>query len=114
MTTEINLHAMRFDAFVGILPNERVTAQPIEVDLHVDLADGDGVIDYRGLYDLVAAVFSSGHIDYLEEIGDRIATAALAHSARVRGVRVAVRKPKVALGGPLAYAEVVFSRRAGG
>lgn len=108
----ITLKAMRFHARVGILPHEREAAQPIEVDLRVHVAPGADVVDYRSLYALTADVVMSGHIDYLEEIGERIATRSLAHSRRVRSVRVAVRKPHVALVGPLDYAEVVVEREA--
>jgi len=109
---EIRLHGMRFHALVGVLPHERTVPQPIEIDLAVEVADGDIVIDYRGLYDLVAHVISAGPIDFLEEIGARVANRALLHNARIRRARVAVRKPHVALGGPLEYAEVVVEQRA--
>lgn len=109
---QITLKGMRFHALVGILPQERTDPQPIEIDLTVDVAPGEGIVDYRALYSLTADVFAHGPVDFLEEIGDRVARGALAHSARVRVARVAVRKPHVALGGPLAYAEVVVMRRA--
>ena len=107
---QITLRAMRFHALVGILPQERDTAQPIEVDLTADVADGEGIVDYRALYAVAAGVFATGRIDYLEEVGERIATGVLAHNQRIRRARIAVRKPHVALGGPLAYAEVVIER----
>lgn len=110
--TEITLKAMRFHSLVGILPHERTTPQPIEIDLTVSVGDGADVVDYRSLYGAAAGVVSAGPIDFLEEIGDRVATAALALNRRVRSARVAVRKPHVALGGPLAYAEVVVRRDA--
>jgi 7,8-dihydroneopterin aldolase/epimerase/oxygenase len=109
---EITLRAMRFHALVGILPHERTAPQPIEVDLHVRVADDNGVIDYRALYAIVATVLQSGPIDYLEEIGDRVARGAVEHSPRIRLARVSVRKPHFALAGPLAYAEVVVERTA--
>ena len=105
-STEITLRAMRFHALVGILPHEGTTAQPIEIDLVVTIGDGEAVVDYRRLYDATAAVITAGHIDFLEEICERVAAAAFATSERVTRTRVAVRKPHVALGGPLAYAEV--------
>jgi dihydroneopterin aldolase len=71
------------------------------------------VIDYRGLYDVVARTIAAGPIEFLEEIAARVADQALAHDARIRAARVAVRKPHVALPGPLAYAEVVVERAAG-
>lgn len=110
---EITLKAMRFHARVGILPHEQTTAQPIEIDLGVAVADGEGIVDYRALYAVASEILSAEPIDFLEEIGDRIARGALAHNPRVRSARVAVRKPHVALGGPLAYAEVVVQRSAG-
>jgi len=109
---EITLRAMRFHALVGILPHERTTPQPIEIDLRVRVADGEGIVDYRELRAITAAVMSSGHIDFLEEIGARVADGAFAHSTRIRSARVAVRKPHVALGGPLEYVEVVVERAA--
>lgn len=109
---EITLRAMRFHTLVGILPHERDVAQPLEVDLDVRVAEGDGVVDYRALYHIVAGVVSPGPTDYLEEIGDRIAIQVLDHNSRIRSVRVAVRKPNVALGGPLDYAQVVVTRNA--
>lgn len=108
--TEITLRAMRFHALVGILPHERSNAQPIEIDLTVSIGPGAEVVDYRRLYDATAAVISAGHIDFLETIAESVASAAFASSDRVTRVRVAVRKPHVALGGPLAYAEVKVER----
>ena len=89
-------------------------AQPIEVDLRVRVSEGEGVIDYRALYDLASHVFAGGPIDFLEEIAERIADGAIHYNARVRTARVAVRKPHVGLPGPLAYAEVVVERSADG
>lgn len=109
---EITLRAMRFHMLVGILPHERELPQPVEIDLTVRVSEGEGMIDYRALYRIAADVVSAGPIDLLEEIGDRIAAGALAHSRRVRQARVAVRKPHVPLGGPLDYAEVVIERGA--
>lgn len=109
---QVALQAMRFHALVGILPHERTTPQPIEIDLRVSIVDGHGVVDYRTLYDATAAVLAEGPIDFLEEIGERVAAAALALGSRVRIARVAVRKPHVPLPGPLAFAEVVIERHA--
>ena len=106
---EITLRGMRFTTLVGILPRERVDPQPLEIDLTVRLAPGKEVVDYRALYDLVAGTVEAGPIEYLESAGERIAARALA-LPRVRSARVALRKPNVALGGPLDYAEVVVER----
>jgi 7,8-dihydroneopterin aldolase/epimerase/oxygenase len=109
-STEITLRAMRFHALVGILPHEHTTPQPIEIDLVATVGDGDSVVDYRRLYEATAAVISAGHIDYLEEIGERVASGAFAASERVTAVTITVRKPHVAIGGPIGAAEVRMER----
>lgn len=109
---EITLHGMRFHALVGIIAHERTIPQPIEIDLLVRLDDGDVPLDYRALYDVVAETLASGHIDFLEAIGDRIARRIVEDHDRARFVRIAVRKPHVALPGPLDYAEVVTEHSA--
>ena len=114
----ITLRGMRFHALVGILPHEREVPQPLEVDLTVWLGaavmgrePAAPVVDYRELYDRVARVIGQGPLLHLEDVAAAIADAAL-DVHRVAEARVAVRKPHVALPGPLAYAEVVLHRTA--
>ena len=107
---EITLRAMRFHALVGILPHERELAQPIEIDVTARLGDGEGIVDYRRMYEAAASVFADGPIDFLEEVAERVANRLFEDHRRIASLRVAVRKPQVALGGPLAYAEVALER----
>lgn len=100
---------MRFHARVGILPHERELPQPLELDLTVWLDAGTEVLDYRDLYADVAHVVAEDPLLYLEEIAEAVARRALVRP-RASRVRVAVRKPHVALAGPLAYAEIVIER----
>jgi dihydroneopterin aldolase len=112
----VTLRAMRFHTRIGVLPHEAEIAQSIEVDVSVwasrsEAAHGaEGVIDYRELYDLVSAIVANGHIRYLEDLADRVADGALEMSG-VSRILVRVRKPHVALAGPLDYAEVSLDRR---
>lgn len=111
---EITLRAMRFHPLVGILPHEREFVQPLEVDLTVWTAPRGpsargAVVDYRTLYDLVAGLVAGGPVHYIEDLaGDIVARAGAIDG--VVGARAAVRKPNVALPGPLAHAEVVVER----
>lgn len=105
---------MRFHSRVGILPHEREHPQPIEIDLTVwrqrtSAASSETVLDYRRLYDVTRDAVDR-EPRYLEEIGDTIADAVM-RDATAQQVRIAVRKPNVALPGPLAHAEVVIERR---
>jgi dihydroneopterin aldolase len=105
----ITLRGMRFHARVGVLPHEQELPQPLEVDLTVWLAPAGPVVDYRGLHDDVSAVIDEGPLLYIEDVAEAIARRALAR-ARVERVRVSVRKPHVALPGPLDHAEVTVVR----
>lgn len=112
----VSLVGMRFHTRVGILPHEQEVAQPMEVDVTATrahpasaYAPGD-VLDYRRVYQVVADV-AAGPVAYLEDAAGEIARRLLAAEA-IAHVRVAVRKPHVALGGPLAYAEVCVERDA--
>lgn len=111
----VSLRGMRFHVLVGILPHEQVHPQPIEVDVTVwraprtedeGAADSDDVVDYRDLYDVVAARVSGAPLRFLEDVARTLVGDLLARPY-VRRARVAVRKPHVPLPGPLAYAEVV-------
>jgi 7,8-dihydroneopterin aldolase/epimerase/oxygenase len=114
-THVVTLKAMRFHARIGVLPHEAEIAQSIEVDASLWMRRGEArvsakdIVDYRRVYELVADVVTTGHIGFLEEVGERIAERALA-LPQVERVRIAVRKPNVALPGPLAYAEVAVER----
>jgi dihydroneopterin aldolase len=104
---------MRFHTLVGVLPHERELPQPLEVDLTVILTPpahpaAGQVLDYRRLYELTATAVR-GHTQYLEQLATAIADGAL-DLERVSGVRVALRKPNVALPGPLEHAEIVVER----
>jgi dihydroneopterin aldolase len=105
----ITLHGMSFHTLIGVLPHEREHPQPLEIDLTAWVQPGEGVVDYRRLYAEVRAAIDSPKLFYLEELANSIATRILAERA-VRRVRVAVRKPHAALGGPLDYAEVAVVR----
>jgi dihydroneopterin aldolase len=105
---EVTLRGMRFHALVGILPHERSVPQPIEIDVTAWIASGT-IVDYRDVYEAARAVVTEEKLEYLEGIADAIARRTLA----LRGVsraRVAVRKPHVALAGPLDHAEVAVVR----
>ncbi len=114
----VTLKSMAFHTRIGVLPHEAEIAQSIEVDLSVWIArpagahGAEGIVDYRGLYDLVAGVVTDGHIHYLENLVERVCEAALAIK-EVKRVRAAVRKPHVALPGPLAFAEVSLEKALG-
>src|SRR5688500_14999170 len=111
----VTLQRMRFHMRIGVLAHEAEIAQSIEVDLSVWVSRSDraqraeGVVDYRLLYGIVAGVVDTGHMKYLEDFVERVVQKTL-EIRDVTRVKASVRKPHVALPGPLDYAEVSLDR----
>lgn len=113
MADVVALKGMRFFTRVGVLPHEAEIAQPVEVDLSVTVAPEirpPNVVDYVALYAAVGEVMGAAHIPFLEEAAERIAAAVLG-TPGVASASVTVRKPHVALGGPVEFAEVAIFRQ---
>ncbi|MGH2428068.1 MAG: dihydroneopterin aldolase [Candidatus Limnocylindria bacterium] len=120
----LTLRGMRFMARHGVLPGERVTPQPFEVDLvlHADLAaaaerdDLAATIDYRGLFELVRGIVEDRSFRIIEALAGAIAESVLAATdpGRVASVEVRVRKPEAPLPGQLDTVEVALVRRRAG
>ena len=70
---------------------------------------GVDVLDYRRLYAIVAGHVDTNAVGYLEGPAHAIVKAVLAEPGVVRA-RVVLRKPQVALPGPLDAAEVAVER----
>lgn len=105
----MTLAGLRFHVRVGVLPHERELPQPMELDVTAWPDAGAPVLDYRALYAAAADAVGAEPLAYLEEVAASVADRVLA-GARAARVRVAVRKPHVAMPGPVAYAEVVLER----
>ncbi len=96
----IELRGLRFAAVVGVLPEERERAQPLEFDLDVvaDLAaagrsdDLSDTIDYGALCELVQRVVEDLQPLLLERLAERVAAAVLAADERITSVDLVVRK----------------------
>lgn len=96
----IELRGLRLTAVVGVLPEERDRAQPLELDLdvHVDLAAAAAsdaladTVDYGDLCDRCARVAATARPELLERLAGLLAEEVLAADARISAVEVAVRK----------------------
>lgn len=107
---EVALVGIRFHVRVGILPHEQERAQPLEIDVTAHHRASRSVpLDYRELYDAVRLDVERDPLTYLEPLAEAIARDVLAMDDVV-WCRVAIRKPHVALGGPLTHAQVAIER----
>lgn len=100
MTDQIELRGLRLTAVVGLLPEERERAQPLELDLDVevdltaagmsdDLADS---VDYGAICDTVATTVATARPLLLERLVAVVAEAVLRVDPRIDGVTVQLRK----------------------
>lgn len=120
----LSLLGMRFLGRHGVLPEEKVTAKPFEVDLvlhaHLaDAADSDDLaatVDYAALFDVVRAIVEGTSRDLIEALAGAIATAILAAtpSEIVEAVEVRVRKPEAPIDGSFDTVEAAILRRRDG
>ena len=96
----IELRGLHLMAVVGVLPEERTRAQPVEIDLDLvaDLRPAgssdrlDDTVDYGAVTEAVAAVVASSRPELLERLAELIAAAALGADGRITSVSVGVRK----------------------
>lgn len=116
----IELRGLRVTAVVGVLPEERERAQPLEIDLtlSVDLsaaglsdALGD-TVDYAAVCDVVADQTSTAAPFLLERLAAILAEATLALDGRIEAVEVSVRKLRPPVAHDLAASGVRITRRA--
>lgn len=96
----IEISGFRCVGVVGVLPEERERAQPLEVDLDVEVDltaagitdDLDATVDYGAVCDLIADVVAGTRPQLLERLAAAMADAVLDCDGRIDAVVVAVRK----------------------
>ena len=115
---KILLEGMRFFGYHGWLPAEQTLGQWFEVDLEltVDLSlagasdDIAFTVDYSKIYADIKAIAEGPPMGLIEALAAKMAKACFV-PPQVQAVTIRVKKPQVALGGPLAYSAVEISRR---
>ena len=117
----LSLIGMRFLGRHGVLPDEKVSEQPFEVDLvlHADLSaaaerdDLSATVDYGAMFELVGGIVEDRSFDLIEALAGAIATAVLdaTDPERVSAVEVRVRKPEAPIDGDFDTVEAALVRR---
>ena len=96
----IELRGLRVVGIVGVLPEERVRAQPLEidVDVEVDLSAAastdalDDTVDYGAICDALVATVDTERPQLLERLAVVLCEAVLGTDPGVRSTTVTVRK----------------------
>lgn len=117
----IELRGLRLVGVVGVLPEERTRAQPLEldVDLAVDISSAgasdalDDTVDYGAVCDTLSEVVAGLRPELLERLAVVAAEAVLALDPRIESVELAVRKLRPPVPHALASSgvRVIRSRR---
>jgi len=106
---EVFLEGLRFYAYHGNNPEERVQGQRFVVDVHLsaDLREAgrtddlDRTISYSAVYRKVREIVEGEPRNLIEVVADEIAATLLAEFPMAQGVTVTVRKPEVAIKGSI-------------
>ena len=89
-------------ALIGIYDHEKTDPQRIIVNIDLSVAEGEGpkdddighVVSYEIVVKKVEAIVAEGHINLIETLCEKIATACL-KDKRVKAARVRVEKPDI-------------------
>lgn len=101
MTDTILLEGLRVECIVGDLPHERTFPQELFLDLELDCAPLPATrtdqladtVDYVAVAERVRAALIAARCRMVERAAQLAAEAAFACDARIRAVRVTLRKP---------------------
>lgn len=112
------MRGLRLLGRCGALAEELDRAQPLEVDLDVELDltvaaasdDLGDTVDYGVICNSVEGVVAAGHVVLLEHLGANIADAVLAADPRIDAVTVWLRKLRPPVPNDLATAGVRLTR----
>ncbi len=102
MTDEIFIRNLTIDTIVGILPHERVTLQPIELDillkadLRVAAESGrlSDTLDYAAIASGLSEYVQATQFELIETLADAIVKWLWAFSPAIDHVNLELRKPK--------------------
>ncbi len=97
---KIFVRGLMLDAFIGVYDSEQGVAQPLKIDLQVDVVEpsnpiGDSLEDvvcYNRLTQGIKAIIAEGHIKLVETLAERVAELALSHPMAI-AVEVRIEKP---------------------
>ena len=114
---QILLKGMEFYGYHGVHAAEKERGQRFIIDLTMErdthsAASSDALsdtINYAAVYDTVRQITEGPSLNLLETLAETIATRILT-DFDIRAIHVCVKKPDVALSGPLDYAAVNIHR----
>lgn len=112
---QIKLNGMKFKAHIGVMPEEKVVGQNLEIDLCVetnfDFSGQDKLEDtlsYVDFYEQTKLIIDQSSADLIETLAYQIIEKVKACDLRIASVEVHLRKLAVPIDGIFDSAEVVM------
>jgi dihydroneopterin aldolase len=108
------VRALRLDTEIGLYPHERGRAQPLFIDIELELSPhhvggiGD-TVNYETLAAKARALAAEGHVELVETFAERLVAACL-EDPRALTARVRIEKPEALPGAAAAGVEIVARR----
>ena len=118
VSTRIFVKGLNIQASIGVYSHEYEAAQPIIIDVELDMADMvlpkddrlHETLDYSVVAEKCEELALQAHVQLVETLAERIADWALESDPRVQRVAVRIAKPQALLKADTAGVEVVKSR----
>lgn len=118
--TNIFVQGLEVLASIGVHPHEHETAQPIIIDVKLDMGalaapEDDRLaetLDYSVVADKAAEFAQEAHVQLVETLANRIAEWALNTDARVLAATVRISKPHALINADAAGVELTLVRKA--
>jgi dihydroneopterin aldolase len=109
---------LALDAFIGAYESEQGVAQPVRIDMEIEVTEpsapeGDRLEDvlcYNKLTQGVKAIIAEGHIKLVETLAERVASLALSHPMAL-SIRVRIEKPNAIPEAGAAGVEILRTKR---
>lgn len=109
---------LTLNAFIGAYEREQGAAQPLKIDLEVEVVEPsdpvsdrlEDVVCYNRLTQGIKAIIDEGHIKLVETLAERVADLALSHPM-VYSVMVRIEKPNAIPEAAAAGVEILRMKR---
>ena len=111
---KVFVRGLQIAAEIGVHPHERGRAQPLIVDVELELsvravAHLSDTVNYERVAARARGLAASGHIELVEDYAERLARACL-EDPRVSRARVRVEKPEALPGAHAAGCEIAITK----
>lgn len=104
---------MKFYTHIGVLPEEKILGQDLEIDVMVESRfpfsgkdDLSETLSYVSFYEQIAAIVKDSHVDLIETLAFQIIEKIKENQPKIHSVEVHVRKLAVPIDGIFGSVEV--------